>query len=248
MSSRKNKNIQYFLYVNNNGREIKLDYTFNSLLDVDLTTAQIDNPDSLFENAPQFKSGSSLFIKDSKGKNYSVIYNNPFLVKYIKEKKINFFERETLGELHKFLNKIKRYITSDKKGYLTDVKNQEDIKKYLEESKLVVDDIRPLILPKKIIDEIDLYAYRKDLVDRNTREFDGNELKREFYEIDEKRFLETFVANYDNLHILIAWDQNYDRLRQKIDAIKNIEDLEKRTLNNGQIVFPGFETLKGVKR
>ena len=187
----------------------------------------------MFENASQFKSGSSLFIKDSKGRNYSVIYNNPFLVKYIKEKKINFFERETLG---------------DKGGYLTDIKNQEDIKKYLEESKLVVDDIRPLILPKKIIDEIDLYAYRKDLVDRNTREFDGNELKREFYEIDEKRFLKTFVANYDNLHILIAWDQNYDRLRQKIDAIKNIEDLEKRTLNNGQIVFPGFETLKGVKR
>ena len=233
MSSRNNKNIQYFLYVNNNGREIKLDYTFSSLLDVDLATAKVDNPNKLFSDAPQFKDDSFLFIKDSRGKKYSVIYDNPFVVEYAKEKKRNFFNDETLRSLYKFLNKIKRYIFNDKKGYLTDFAKQEDINKYLnkpcEDSqyKITNDDVRGLILPSEVIEEINQYAYRKDLVDRNTNEFDGAELKREFSEIDETRFIKKIVGNYDNLRSLIVWDQYYPIVMEKVENRKDYEERQK---------------------
>ncbi len=233
MSSRNNKNMQYFLYINNNGREVKLDYTFNSLLDVDLATAKVDNPNNLFSDAPQFKDDSFLFIKDSRGKKYSVIYDNPFVVEYTKEKKRNSFNDETLRDLYKFLSKIKRYISSDKKGYLTDLGKQEDINKYLnkpcEDSnyKITNDDVRGLILPLEVIKEIDQYAYRKELVDRNTNEFDGALLKREFRTIDETRFIEKIVGNYNNLRSLIVWDQYYPIVMEKVEKRREYEEKQE---------------------
>ena len=226
----------YNLYINTKGVETKIDYNFKSLMDVDYTTSKILNKDSLLALVPDIKENSSVYIKNSNGKSYAVIYNNDFLKKYIDEKNRDNFKDDTLRELYNFLETIKDFSISDKRGYLIEPYNQKDLNKY---------EMKSLALPKVVRNALIRYSDRTILLKRNY----GAELQREYDHDDvQGKFYKTIVSNYENLRSLIVWTNNYKKIvdrkkERELNRLKNIKEEitnTPRVMKNGQYIFNGI--------
>ena len=219
--------MKYNLYINTKGVETKIDYDFKSLMEVDYTTSKILNKDKLLELVPDIKDNSSVYIKNSNGKSYAVIYNNEFLQNYIEEKNKDNFKDDTLRELYRFLEVIKNFSVGDNRGYLIEPYNQKDLNKY---------EIKSLSLPKNVRNALVRYSDRTILLRRNycselQREYDHDDVVGKFYK--------SIVSNYENLRSLIVWTNNYKKI---VDKKKSREQEEKtpRVMKNGQYVFDGI--------